>query len=208
MPFSPTIKNLLFDLGGVILDLDLQATRKIFYELGLPAVLMQYPENMQTDLFQRYEIGKITTKEFRDEIRQKSGLNLKDTDIDRAWTAMLVGIPEERTRKLEELRKHYRLYMLSNTCAMHVPVFEAMYKQKAGKSMHEVFDKIYYSHEIGAHKPDHESWEFVLKDAGIRAEETLFLDDNVHNVKAALELGFQAIRIHEKMGMMDLGFDL
>jgi FMN phosphatase YigB (HAD superfamily) len=89
-----------------------------------------------------------------------------------------------------------------------VEVFEKMYRDTAGESMHRVFNKIYYSHEIGWHKPDHEAWEYVINDAGIKAEETLFLDDNIHNIKASQELGFQAIHIHERMNLMNLGFDL
>jgi putative hydrolase of the HAD superfamily len=74
--------------------------------------------------------------------------------------------------------------------------------------MQSVFKKIYYSHEIGWHKPDPEAWGYVIKDAAIKPEETLFLDDNIHNVKASQELGFQAIHIHERTQLMNLGFDL
>jgi putative hydrolase of the HAD superfamily len=83
-----------------------------------------------------------------------------------------------------------------------------MYFDAAGESMHEVFDKIYYSHEIGLHKPDREAWEYVIRDAGIKPEETLFLDDTIYNIKASQELGFQAIHIHERTSLMNLGFDL
>ncbi len=96
--------------------------------------------------------------------------------------------------------------MLSNTSPLHVPVFEQMYLEKAGKAMKDVFKKIYYSYEIGWHKPDKEAWEYVIKDAGIVPEETLFLDDNIHNIKASQELGFQAIHIHERTRLNGPGF--
>jgi len=83
-----------------------------------------------------------------------------------------------------------------------------MYEVAAGKSIHKVFDKLYYSFDIGWHKPDKGAWEYVIKDAGLVPEETIFLDDSIHNIKASQELGFQAIHIHERTTLMDLGFDL
>jgi putative hydrolase of the HAD superfamily len=203
-----SIKNILFDLGGVILDINIQATLKKFYELGFPAELMQYPLSMNTDLFFKYETGKLSADEFRNEIRKVTGVEMPDKAFDDAWTAMLLRIPKERTDLLKVLAKRYDLYMLSNTSSLHVPVFEKMYLESAGVSMHDVFTKIYYSHEIGYYKPDAEAWGYVINDAGIEPGETLFLDDSIQNIKASLELGFKAIHIHEKINLLNLGFDL
>jgi len=205
---APNFKNILFDLGGVILDINVQATLKLFYELGFPAELMQYPHSMTTDLFYNYETGKLDSEQFRNEIRRRAGIEMSDQTFDKAWNAMLVGIPVERVRLLRELSKRYKLYMLSNTSELHVKVFEKMFLDVAGESMHAVFKKIYYSHEIGWHKPDPEAWEYVIKDAAIIPGETLFLDDNIHNIKAAQEMGFQVIHIHERTNLLNLGFDL
>ncbi|RLD51248.1 MAG: hypothetical protein DRI97_15950 [Bacteroidetes bacterium] len=205
---APNFKNILFDLGGVILDINVQATLKQFYELGFPAELMQFPNSMTTDLYFRYETGKLDTEQFRNEIRKAAGIEMTDQAFDEAWNAMLVRFPEERIAMLKKLSKRYNLYMLSNTSSLHVKVFEKMYLEVAGEPMQEVFKKIYYSHEIGWHKPDLEAWEYVLNDAHIKADETLFLDDNIHNIKASQELGFQAIHIHERIQLMSLGFDL
>lgn len=202
------IRNILFDLGGVILDINVQATQQRFYEMGLPAIFMHYPENMTTDLFFRYETGKLDTEDFRNEVRRLSGLDVADTKIDEAWTAMLVGIPSERTTLLQKLSQRYDLYMLSNTCALHVPVFEKMFRDASGISMHDLFKKIYYSFEIGYHKPDRDAFEHVIKNSGIYPRETIFLDDNIHNIKASQELGFRAIHIHERISLTDLGFDM
>ncbi len=202
------IKNILFDLGGVILDIDVSATQQKFYELGLPATLIQYPENMLTDLFFKYETGMIGTAAYRDEVRRISGLEIPDRKINEAWNAMLVGIPEERTTLIGRLKERYKLYMLSNTCPLHVPVFEKMYLDASGLPIQEVFEGLYYSFRIGYHKPDLEAWKFVIRDTRIRPEETLYLDDNIHNVKASQELGFQAIHIHERTSLTNLGFDL
>ncbi len=208
MAKPPNIKNILFDLGGVILDINVQATLKKFYELGFPAQLMQYPHSMNTDLFFKYETGKMKVEQFRDEIRKVSGVDVSDKVFDEAWNSMLVRIPVERTRLLKALTKRYALYMLSNTSDLHAPVFEKMFEESAGMKMQNLFTRIYYSHEIGYLKPDLGAWEYVIKDAGIKPEETLFLDDNIQNIKASQELGFQAIHIHERTNLMDLGFDL
>ncbi len=204
----PNIKNILFDLGGVILDINVQSTLKRFYELGFPAELLQYPYHMTTDLFFNYETGKIGTDEFRNEIRKKTNAGITNGEFDEAWNAMLIGVPEERTALLKELSGRYNLYMLSNTSALHVPVFEKMFKEAGGVSMQKIFTGIYYSFEIGWHKPDLEAWEFVIRDAVINPGETLFLDDNIQNIKASQELGFQAIHIHERTNLMNMGFDL
>jgi len=204
----PNFKNILFDLGGVILDINVQATLKQFYELGFPAELMQFPNSMTTDLYFRYETGKLDTEQFRNEIRKAAGIEMTDHAFDEAWNAMIIHFPEERISLLKRLSKRYILYMLSNTSPLHVRIFEKMYLDAAGESMHKVFKKLYYSHEIGWHKPDPEAWEYVIKDAAIIPGETLFLDDNIHNIKAAQELGFQAIHIHERTNLLNLGFDL
>jgi len=208
MEQAPNIKNILFDLGGVILDINIQATLKRFYELGFPSELMQIPNSMTTDLYYKYETGKLSTEDFRNQIRLTSGIEISDQDFDEAWNAMLVRFPEERIDLLRVLSKRYHLYMLSNTSALHVKVFEKMYLDVAGESIHQVFRKIYYSHEIGWYKPEPEAWIHVIKDANIKPEETIFLDDNIQNIKASQELGFQAIHIHERMNLLNLGFDL
>jgi len=208
MAKPPNIKNILFDLGGVILDINVQATLKKFYELGFPAQLMQYPHSMNTDLFFKYETGKMKVEQFRDEIRKVSGSGVGDEVFDEAWNSMLVRIPRERTDLLKTLANRYSLYMLSNTSDLHAPVFEKMFEESAGMKMHDLFTKIYYSYEIGYLKPDLDAWEYVINNAGIKPEETLFLDDNIQNIKASQELGFQAIHIHERTNLMDLGFDL
>jgi putative hydrolase of the HAD superfamily len=202
------IKNILFDLGGVILDLDVNATKEGFYNLGFPAKLLHYPVNMETDIFYKYETGKLSTEEFRNEIRHLTELDFSDEDFDRAWNAMIVGIPKKRTDMLIRLRHSYDLYMLSNTSPMHVPIYESMFEEASGISMSVVFNRRFYSHLIGCHKPDREAYLHVISETGIEPSETLFLDDNIHNIKAAQELGFRCIHIHERTDMLKIGYDL
>ena len=202
------IKNILFDLGGVILDINVMATKEKFYNLGFPAKLLSYPENMETDIFYKYETGQLSTEAFRNEVRKFTGIQFNDEEFDDAWNAMILGIPKERTDLLIRLAQSYELFMLSNTSPLHVPIYEKMFEDVAGVSMPMVFNRRYYSHKIGFHKPDPEAYQYVLKETGILPRETLFLDDNIHNIKAAQELGFRAIHIHERTDMTNIGYDL
>lgn len=203
-----SLKNILFDMGGVIIDLNVNATLEAFYNMGFPAELLNYPENYNTDIFFRYETGKVSTGEFRDAIREASGIRFEDKTFDDAWKAMLLDIPAERIELIRKLAQKFNLYILSNTSELHTPVFEQLFLQNGGISMKALFKQCFYSNEIGCHKPDDSSFRYVLDQAGIQAEETLFLDDNLHNIKAAQALGFNAIHINEWKGLEDLGFDL
>jgi len=202
------LKNILFDLGGVILDLNVNATLEGFLDMGFPKELLEYPQNIYTDVFYLYETGQITTEVFRNTIREITKQNFSNEEFDAAWCGMLVGVPFRRIEILKDLAEKYSLYMLSNTSPMHIEYFEKMFGQTAGFALEDVFTKLYYSYEIGKHKPDAGAFIHVLEDAGIEASETLFLDDNIQNVKAAEELGFQVIHINETRTMESLGFGL
>jgi FMN phosphatase YigB (HAD superfamily) len=207
MDNNSSFKNILFDLGGVILDLNVNGTLESFLNLGFPRELLSYPENFHTDIFYNYETGKVTTAEFRDSVRAYAGVDFSDGDFDAAWCTMLDRVPKKRTLLLQSLAKDYDLYMLSNTSELHIEKFSKMFADVAGVPLNEVFTQCFYSHEIGLHKPDEEAFEHVLKTAGIKAAETLFLDDNIHNVKSAQSLGFNVIHISENLKMEDVGYD-
>jgi len=202
-----SLKNILFDLGGVIIDLDVNATLEAFLNLGFNKEFLSYPENLYTDIYFKYETGKFTTEEFRDAIRERSGISFGNRVFDDAWCQMLVRVPKKRTDLLTSLAGQYDLYMLSNTSPIHIDRFEKMFLEASGSLPGEVFRKCYYSYETGYHKPDAASFQHVLDDANIKASETLFLDDNIHNIKAAAELGYNVIHITENLKMEDLGYN-
>lgn len=203
----PSLKNILFDLGGVILDLNVNATLEAFLHMGFPKELLNYPENFYTDVFYKYETGKTTTGEFRDSIREITKVDFRDEDFDRAWNSMLARVPLKRISMLRTLSKKFSLYMLSNTSPLHIERFQQMFRDTAGFPLSEVFTHCYYSFETGKHKPDSAAFKDVIISAGIKVEETLFLDDNIHNVKAAKELGFHVIHITNNLKMEDVGYD-
>jgi len=185
------ISTLIFDLGGVIVDLDLPKCIQNFKALGLNDV-EQYLSNFgQKDFFLQFEKGQIGIPEFRNEIRKLAGIELTDAQIDEAWCSFLTQIPVEKLHLLSELKKKYRLLLLSNTNPLHIQTAVAAEFGKTGKTMQDFFDKCYLSYEMGMVKPDVEIFEALLADAQVKAEECLFLDDGKKNIDTAAALGIQ-----------------
>ena len=185
------ISTLIFDLGGVIVDLDLAKCIQNFKDLGLENI-EQYLSNFgQKDFFMQFEKGQIGIPAFRNEIRKLAGIELTDAQIDEAWSSFLTQIPVEKLHLLSELKKKYRLLMLSNTNPLHIQTAVAAEFSKTGKTMQDFFDKCYLSYEMGMVKPDVEIFEALLADAQVKAEECLFLDDGKKNIDTATALGIQ-----------------
>jgi putative hydrolase of the HAD superfamily len=185
------ISTLIFDLGGVIVDLDLAKCIQNFKELGLENI-EQYLSNFgQKDFFMQFEKGQIGIPAFRNEIRKLAGIELTDAQIDKAWCSFLTQIPVEKLHLLSELKKKYRLLLLSNTNPLHIETAVAAEFSKTGKTMQDFFDKCYLSYEMGMVKPDVEIFEALLTDAQVKAEECLFLDDGKKNIDTAAALGIQ-----------------
>ncbi|MFZ5939777.1 MAG: HAD family hydrolase [Bacteroidota bacterium] len=204
MQAANQIRNIIFDLGGVIIDLDIPRTKNALVELGIPAALAEYSCNLTNDLFYAYETGKISSEQLRDEFRRLSGASFSDHDFDEAWCSMLLSLPEERVTLLERLNKEYRVFLLSNTSAIHALRFETMFLESAGIAMKDCFEKRYYSFETGLHKPDAEAFRLIVKEKGITPEQTLFIDDTLNNVKAAEALGFSTIHLRPGMQITEL----
>lgn len=185
------ISTLIFDLGGVIVDLDLPKCIQNFKALGLNDV-EQYLSNFgQKDFFLQFEKGQIGIPEFRNEIRKLAGIKLTDAQIDEAWCSFLTQIPVEKLHLLLELKKKYRILLLSNTNPLHIQTAVAAEFSKTGETRQDFFDKCYLSYEMGMVKPDVEIFEALLADAQVKAEECLFLDDGKKNIDTAAALGIQ-----------------
>lgn len=187
------IKNILFDLGGVIINLDMPATLNGFKN----AMGDEFPKWKavfeEADIFNQYEKGNISTAVFAQHFID-TGLFTADT-VRQIWNSILRTAPKNRLDFLKVLAKDYNLYLLSNTNAMHIEQAEADLQTMYGITdfRGEFFTKGYYSFEIGMIKPDAEIYEFVLKDSGLLAAETLFIDDNEANIKSAAAVGLQTI---------------
>jgi len=185
------IKNIVFDLGGVIIDLDFAGALNAFSNLsGLP---VEEVKNRTKGfmLFTEYEKGQISSDGFRDQIRQILQIQSTDDQIDQAWNALLGGIPKERVELLQFLKPKFNTFALSNTNEIHVREFSSIVSQSMGSvdSFMELFHEVYFSHEMKMRKPDAEIYETVLNGQDLLASETLFIDDNRQNIESAANLG-------------------
>lgn len=189
-------KNIIFDLGGVILNLSVESTLKKFATLsGHPVdeVIELYHSRPE---FLQYEKGEISNDEFRKALRNIFGLTHTDLELDAGWNSMLGDIPKERIELLKELKPKYKTFLLSNTNAIHLDFFTGMVKKHhLLESLDPLFHKTYYSHLMKMRKPDPAIYEYVLRDSGLKAEETIFLDDNVSNLKGAASVGIQTFHV-------------
>lgn len=183
------IKNLIFDFGGVLIDLDRGRCVERFAQLGLERVEEMLGLYYQQDFFQQYEKGLISSAAFRDEIRAKSSRPLTDAEIDDAWNSFLVSIPSYKLDMLLELRRRYRVCLLSNTNEIHWQWACTNAFRYKDYGVNDYFERIYLSYEMRLAKPDVEIFRRVLADAGMRAEETLFIDDSAENCRSAASLG-------------------
>jgi putative hydrolase of the HAD superfamily len=192
------IKNIIFDLGGVILNLNYQLTSKAFEKLGVDDFDNYYSQKEQTSLFNSFETGLISTKDFIKSAQHLFTHNLAENDIIVAWNSMLLDLPEHRLSLLQELKKNLNLFLLSNTNEIHITSFEnQMKKENQLETFFNSFKKIYYSSRIGLRKPDLECFEYVLKENDLLAEETLFIDDSIQHIHAATKLGLKTYHLQK-----------
>jgi len=186
------ITTIIFDLGGVLINLNLPQCIQNFKELGLQNFEQHLSLFGQKDFFLKFEKGQIGVDEFRSEIRKLALNRLTDAQIDAAWCSFIGDIPNEKMNMLLELKKKFRLLLLSNTNQLHIEVSTAGEFARIGKKITDVFDKCYYSYAMGMAKPDYEIFEALLADAGVAANECLFLDDGPKNIEMAQKLGIQS----------------
>ena len=201
-----SVRNIIFDLGGVVLDIDYNLTRDAFIKLGFKDFETIYSQLKQELIFDLFETGRITAADFRDVIRNYAEKKFNDGEIDAAWNAMIIKMPAERVVLLKELKKHYRLFLLSNTNEIHEKEFIRNITSSFGKNiLPQLFEKVYYSHFSGIRKPDAEIFKLILKENQLAAEETLFIDDSPQHVEGALKAGLHALLLdHKKTNLENL----
>ena len=185
------ITTLIFDLGGVICDLDIDRCILNFKQLGLEN-FEHYLNNFgQSGFFMQLEKGLITAAEFRNDVRKLTSKPLTDTQINEAWNSFLVGIPTKKLDLIIELRKKFRVVLLSNTNIIHFPDTVARFFNFNGMSTSDYFDKCYLSYEMKMAKPDEKIFNALLEAEQVSANECLFLDDGQKNIEQAAKLGIQ-----------------
>jgi putative hydrolase of the HAD superfamily len=189
-------KNIIFDLGGVLIPLDtslVNQTLSSFYPHSEP--LNPQLSTLNSQLFIDYEVGEISSTAFRQGIRELAGLpTLTDAQIDEAWNSLLLPFPTERIALLQTLAQNHRLFLLSNTNEIHLKRVNELLQEATGlPALESLFEKTYYSHLLHLRKPNHEIYEAVLADMGLPASETCFIDDNQANAEGANAVGITGI---------------
>ena len=199
------IDAIIFDLGGVILNIDYNLTRAAFENSGITNFHDMYSQAAADDLFKNLETGTITEDDFYSEFNKRTNQVLDKNKIRLNWNAMLLAYREKSLEYLNSIKSKYKLYLLSNTNHIHLHALNKLYNNiQRGKPFEKLFDKVYYSCEIGLRKPNADIYEFVLKENNLEAGKTLFIDDSVQNIDAAKAAGLQTILLSSDMYIEDL----
>lgn len=206
----PTIKNIVFDFGNVLFDLDLPAIGREIQRLVGDEYETVRERLQKSGVFELYETGGLSTEEFIDALRFAGPGPLSAEEVIRAWNSIFIGMPRERFEMLLRLRQQYNVFLLSNINELHAAWIDDYMLREHGLSdfQSRYFDGVYYSHLIRLRKPGREIYEYVLADAELLPQETLFIDDLEENVAAALEVGIQGVVKRPDVDLLKLMDDL
>ena len=189
------IKNIVFDLGGVIMNLNVSRTIRSLHKIGIEKIVNNTGHNYHHSFFYDFEVGNISEEQFLESLQKLSNKKVTFSKIKEAWNAMILDIPEYRIDFLKDLKKEYNLFLLSNTNSIHQLKYLDEFKEKYKFPFNNLFQRAYFSHEIGIRKPDEKVFEFMLKDSNLKGPETLFIDDSLTNIKAAQKTGINTFHI-------------
>lgn len=193
---SAKIKNIIFDLGGVILDIDERATIKALEDSGFTDLnRLKTPEVLS--LIEKFDIGIYTAKTFRKKMTAALGIErMGEEKFNSIWNAMLLDIPRERIEAIEKVKKNYKIFLMSNSNEIHYDLYVRDLQLRFGyQEFDQLFDKSYFSFDIHLRKPDLRFFEYILDHEGLQPEETLFIDDSANNIEAAKCLGIETYHI-------------
>ena len=193
---SAKIKNIIFDLGGVILDIDENIVYQELEKLGIPVSQLTHSKEF-VDIMSKFDRGIYTAPTFRKKLKALIGQEkMTDQKFDSIWNSMLLDIPRERIEAIEKIKKHYKIFLMSNTNEIHYDLYVRDLQLRFGyREFDELFNKSYFSFDIHLEKPDPRFFELILDHEQLLAEETLFIDDTATNIKAAKALGIKTYHI-------------
>lgn len=191
---------IIFDLGGVILNIAYQNTLDAFGQLAGRDITHLYTQHQQTELFDAYETGKLTSNQFRQGLRSLLNLEtqgVEDQAMDAAWNAMLLDLPPNRLQVLNQLARRFRLFLLSNTNEIHKAAFERHLSETVGEpsALASRFEAVYYSHLLGDRKPNPSVFERVVTEQGLTPSRTLFVDDTIGHLGGASAIGLRTVHL-------------
>src|SRR5258708_3837542 len=198
------IKNIIFDLGGVIINLNNQLTEDAFVALGAKTFREYFGHGHAASFFRDYEVGGISDRQFIDAVKEMTGLSVGDEEIIKAWNALLLDFPAQHIQLLKDLGKRYRLFLFSNTNALHLKALRKIYRDSFGEGeLDDHFERTYYSHLLGMRKTDKPSYEHILLENQLTGSETLFVDDALINVEGAEAAGLKGLYLRPGTTLLD-----
>lgn len=199
--------NIIFDLGGVILNIDYHKTAQAFQNLGLENFDEIYSQAQQSGLFDDFETGKISGQYFINQLLKFLPKNVSPNEVVAAWNAMILDFPLENLNLLRELHTTKNCVLLSNTNEIHLQCFNRKLKEVSmEESLQPFFKKVYFSHEIGKRKPHLSTFEFVCCENNFIPEQTVFIDDSFQHIEGANKLGLETYLLQKGEQLVDLFF--
>lgn len=192
------IKNVIFDFGGVILDIDYKKTEDALRSLMKDGDHAGFSQAEQADLFNGIETGHLSEAEFRNGLRELcERQELSDLELDRAWNALLGPVIPAALDLVRQVSEHRRVFLLSNTNKIHLDFVKEGLVQDFGSVdvFESSFEKVYYSHEHGLRKPHPEIFQLVLDENNLEPTETLFIDDSQQHIVGANRLGIKTLHL-------------
>lgn len=198
------IKNIIFDFGGVIIDIDEQLAINEFVKLGVNDSSKTSSQEF-TDLIRKFERGIFTPDIFRNKLRDFLDISATDQEIDDAWNALLFDIPAKRLEIIEKVKENYNIFLLSNSNEIHYDLYVRDLQLRFGYTeFNELFHQAYFSFDLHLSKPHEEIYEFVMFQEDLDPAETLFIDDKSENIETAKQLGFQTYQLIKPERIRDI----
>jgi putative hydrolase of the HAD superfamily len=199
------INNIIFDFGGVVLDIDPELTKQELLNLGVKNVELFNTPEFREGVIGKFERGILTPEGFRQKVRETLGTDISDQKIDDAWNALLFDIPKERMAVIEAARKNYKTFLLSNSNEIHYDIYVRDLQLRFGyREFDLLFDKAYFSFDLHLSKPNPEIFEFVLNQHRLVPGETLFIDDTLEHLEVARTLGLQTYHLQKPERLRDI----
>src|SRR5450631_539765 len=187
------VSTIIFDLGGVIMDIDVKQTMNAFSKLGLKNIHEYFGHGFAASFFSDHEAGRISDEDFLQEIKNLLPAEVSHPELIAAWNALLLQFPPERIALLRELKSKYRLFLYSNTNAIHYTKFSEIYQKTFPGELEDLFEKAYFSHVLGHRKPEITGFELIIAENGLDPKTTLFVDDALMNVEGAIKAGLKGL---------------
>ena len=189
---------ILFDLGGVLIDIDYQATERAFFHLGTRDFQEKYTQFQQNQLFDLFETGQISTQHFINKLLNATQKGTSPNDVVHAWNAMILNFSEKKVKLLIELSKKKRIALLSNTNELHMVEVKRAWSKLTQVPFESLFEKVFLSHEIKQRKPHSKTFHWVCEQLQVLPSSVLFIDDSPQHITGAKEAGLQTFYYQEE----------